>query len=91
MRTIHSNWRTCVIHITHRIRKLMTNENTGCAKETRPAARSASVRTAPSDWSVRPSTSRVAAIAKTASVNASVRRADSDASGWVRRPSMRTA
>ncbi len=49
MRTIHSNWRTCVIHITHRMRKLMTNEKSGWPRSRRPVTRSSSVRTVPSD------------------------------------------
>ncbi|CAH0233515.1 hypothetical protein SRABI128_02496 [Microbacterium sp. Bi128] len=91
MRTIHSNCRTCVIHMMHRMRKLMTNENTGCNSAPSAATRSASEFTVPSDCEVSPSTSSVAAIAKTPSVYASARRAETVASGCRVRRIMRTA
>ena len=69
----------------------MTNVNTGCSRFPSAAARSASESIEPSDCDVSPSTSSVAAIAKTPSVKASVRRAETVASGWLVRRIMRTA
>jgi hypothetical protein len=91
IRTIHSNWRTCVIHMMQSTRKLMTNENSGCSIPTRASARSTSEVTSPSDFEVRSRTRSVAAIANTPSVYASVRRAETVTVGCLSRRIMRTA